>query len=56
MRVNPIDLEQLLYPQLHPGAGATPIGEGLAASPGAACGVAVFDADRAEELGGEGVK
>ncbi len=54
LRVEPKLLEQLLYPQLHPGADARPIARGLPASPGAASGMAVFDADRAEELGRAG--
>jgi len=51
LRINPKHLEQMLYPRLDPGARATPLAQGLPASPGAACGRAVFDADRAETLG-----
>jgi len=40
-----------LFPQLDPSAKATPLARGLPASPGAAIGHAVFDADRAEVLG-----
>ena len=51
LRINPADLEQMLYPRLDPNVTAEPIAQGLAASPGAAFGRAVFDADRAEILG-----
>jgi pyruvate,orthophosphate dikinase len=57
MRIQPEMLEQLLFPHLDPKAKATPVAKGLPASPGAASGIAVFDADRAEKLGrrwGEG--
>jgi pyruvate,orthophosphate dikinase len=51
LRIRPELLEQLLFPHLDPTANATPLARGLAASPGAAVGHAVFDADRAEQLG-----
>jgi len=51
LRIEPILLEQMLYPRLDPTAKATPLAQGLPASPGAAFGRAVFDADRAEERG-----
>ncbi len=51
LRIDPKHLEQMLYPRLDPGTRATPLAQGLPASPGAACGHAVFDADRAETLG-----
>ncbi|MDH5654513.1 MAG: pyruvate, phosphate dikinase [Spirochaetia bacterium] len=51
LRIQPEVLEQLLFPRLDPGAGAIPVARGLSASPGAASGLAVFDADRAEHLG-----
>ena len=51
MRIEPALLEQMLYPRLDPTAKATPLAQGLPASPGAAFGHAVFDADRAEERG-----
>ena len=54
LRIDPGHLEQMLYPQLDPNARAEPIGQGLPASPGAACGHVVFDADRAEMLGKQG--
>ncbi len=54
LRVDPAILEQMLYPQLDPANTTSPLAQGLAASPGAACGHAVFDADRAETLGRDG--
>jgi pyruvate, orthophosphate dikinase len=53
-RVEPRQLEQLIHPRVDPGASASPIGKGVPASPGAATGQAVFDADTAEEWGKEG--
>ena len=54
LRIQPESLEQLLFPQLDPKAQVFPIASGLPASPGAATGEAVFDADRAEILGQDG--
>ncbi|MBU0499997.1 MAG: pyruvate, phosphate dikinase [Gammaproteobacteria bacterium] len=54
LRIQPALLEQLLFPRLDPAAKATPLVRGLPASPGAAVGVAVFDADRAEQQGRAG--
>lgn len=51
LRIQPESLEQMLFPRLDPGAPAEPVAQGLPASPGAASGIAVFDADRAEQLG-----
>jgi len=51
LRIDPESLEQMLYPQLDPAARVEALAQGLPASPGAACGHAVFDADRAEVLG-----
>ena len=50
MRVEPKQLDSLLHPMFDPKAlkAATPIGEGLAASPGAACGQIVFTAEDAK--------
>ncbi len=56
LRVNPEHLEQMLYPRLDPYYRAKAMATGLAASPGAASGQAVFDADRAEALGKQGLK
>jgi pyruvate,orthophosphate dikinase len=54
LRIDPASFEQLLHPRLDPGAPKEVIGRGLAASPGAAAGTVVFDADEAEKLGAEG--
>jgi pyruvate,orthophosphate dikinase len=51
LRIEPTLLEQLLFPRIDPGAQHKPIARGLPASPGAAVGRSVFDADRAEQLG-----
>ncbi len=56
LRIQPEMLEQLIYPHLDPEAAVTPIAHGLPASPGAACGIAVFNADRAEQRGMQGEK
>jgi pyruvate,orthophosphate dikinase len=53
-RVEPRQLEQLIHPRVDPSASADPIGKGVPASPGAATGQAVFDADTAEEWGKAG--
>jgi len=47
-RVEPQGLDQLLHPTLDPSATRQVIGRGLPASPGAACGEVVFNADDAE--------
>ena len=51
LRIQPELLEQMLFPRLDPAHRATAVAQGLPASPGAAHGIAVFDADRAEQLG-----
>ncbi len=51
LRIDPMSLEQMLFPRLDPSAKAEAVAQGLPASPGAASGIAVFDADRAEQLG-----
>ncbi len=56
LRVDPEQLDQLLHPRLDPTHNATPIARGLSASPGAATGHVVFDADRAELLAKDGNK
>jgi pyruvate, orthophosphate dikinase len=53
-RIQPVMLEQLLVPMLAPGHGATALAQGLPASPGAASGRVVFDADTAELRGRQG--
>ncbi|HZJ63279.1 MAG TPA: pyruvate, phosphate dikinase [Kofleriaceae bacterium] len=55
MRIAPMLLEQLLVPQLAPHT-AAPLARGLPASPGAASGQVVFDADTAEQRGKRGDK
>ncbi|MCF6203260.1 MAG: pyruvate, phosphate dikinase [Methylococcaceae bacterium] len=54
LRIDPELLEQLLHPQLAPGHNTPSLARGLPASPGAACGKCVFDADTAERLGHAG--
>lgn len=56
MRLKPNDLEQLLHRRIDPNFKGKPIATGLSASPGAASGKAVFDADEAERLGKLGQK
>jgi len=53
-RIPPNDLNQLLHPTIDPHAALDLLTTGLPASPGAACGTAVFDADVAERLGRRG--
>jgi pyruvate,orthophosphate dikinase len=55
-RINPELLDQCLHPIIKPGAKYVTLAKGLPAGPGAATGIAVFDATRAAELGkgGEG--
>ncbi|MDH3337733.1 MAG: pyruvate, phosphate dikinase [Gammaproteobacteria bacterium] len=56
LRIDPELLEQLLHPSLDPDSAVKPIALGLPASPGAAAGKCVFDADLAEKLGRSGEK
>ncbi|UCC70982.1 MAG: pyruvate, phosphate dikinase [Gemmatimonadota bacterium] len=51
LRISPDHLEQLLHRRIDPGAEARPVAMGLPASPGAASGAVVFDADDAEARG-----
>jgi pyruvate,orthophosphate dikinase len=44
-RIDPAAIEQLLHPAIDPSVSVDVAGRGLAASPGAACGAVVFDAD-----------
>ena len=53
-RVDPLALEQLLHPALDPDAPRRLLARGLPASPGAACGKAVFDSAAAEERAARG--
>jgi len=55
-RVPPRDLDQLFHPMVDPRASATLVAKGLPASPGAAIGEAVFDADLAVALAKKGRK
>ena len=48
-RVAPDGLNHLLLPQLDPKADARPVAQGIAASPGAACGMVVLSAEAAVE-------
>jgi pyruvate,orthophosphate dikinase len=50
LRIDPELLEQMLFPRLDPNAPDQALAQGLPASPGAAFGRAVFDADRAEAM------
>jgi pyruvate, orthophosphate dikinase len=56
LRVEPGQLDQLLHRRIDPDAKLDVIAKGLPASPGAASGEVVFDADLAEELAGKGKK
>ncbi len=56
LRIEPALLEQLLAPRLSPSFKAEPLVTGLPASPGAASGSIVFDADTAQERGEAGEK
>src|SRR5207253_2147848 len=53
-RIPPNDLNQLLHPTIDPHSQLDLLTTGLPASPGAACGTVVLDADRAEKLGRAG--
>jgi len=54
VRIDPGQLEQLLHPMLDPAAEWEVAARGLNASPGAACGKIVLDADTAEQRGKAG--
>ncbi len=54
-RIDPGQLDQLLHPMIDPAADVDVVARGLNASPGAASGAIVLDADLAEERGREGV-
>uniref|UniRef100_UPI003FEECD9E pyruvate, phosphate dikinase n=1 Tax=Coprococcus sp. TaxID=2049024 RepID=UPI003FEECD9E len=56
--IDPRNLDTLLHPQFDAAAlkAATPMGKGLGASPGAACGKIVFTADDAEAWAAKGEK
>ncbi|CAN5676636.1 pyruvate, phosphate dikinase [soil metagenome] len=54
LRVEPQQLDQLLHPMIDPDFEPDVLATGLPASPGAATGKIVFDADRAKAMGDEG--
>jgi pyruvate, orthophosphate dikinase len=56
LRIDPAQLDQLLHPMLDPTAEWEVAAKGLNASPGAACGTIVLDADTAEQRGKAGEK
>ena len=58
LMIDPRNLDTLLHPQFDTNAlkAATPLGKGLGASPGAACGKVVFTAEDAEEWAARGEK
>ena len=58
LMIDPRNLDTLLHPQFDQKAlkAATPMGKGLGASPGAACGKVVFSADDAEAWNARGEK
>ncbi len=58
LMIDPRNLDTLLHPQFDAKAlkAATPVGKGLGASPGAACGKVVFTADDAEAWKAKGEK
>ena len=56
LRIEPDMLEQFLHRRIDPDFKHEPLAVGISASPGAAIGKVVFDADRAERLGNEGEK
>lgn len=56
LRIKPEELEQLLHPQIDPNVKLKALAIGIPASPGAATGKIVLDADKAEQLGRNGEK
>jgi pyruvate,orthophosphate dikinase len=54
LSLNPAQLDQLLHPTLDPNAEMTVLAKGLPASPGAAAGEIVFDADEAVHMKAQG--
>ncbi|MDE2385606.1 MAG: pyruvate, phosphate dikinase, partial [Alphaproteobacteria bacterium] len=54
LRIDPFALDQLLHSTLDPAAKREVIAQGLPASPGAASGMIIFDADEARTLAGQG--
>ena len=56
LRIEADMLEQFLHLRIDPDAKIEPLAAGISASPGAATGKVVFDADRAESMGNLGRK
>jgi pyruvate,orthophosphate dikinase len=56
LRIDPLQLDQLLHPMIDPKAEVKVLAKGLPASPGAAVGKAVFTANEAEEWAARGEK
>ncbi|ESL06065.1 pyruvate phosphate dikinase [Trypanosoma rangeli SC58] len=58
LRIDPSQVDHLMHPNIEAGAAknSKPIGKGLAASPGAAVGQIVFDAESAKEWSARGKK
>ncbi len=56
LRVDPEQLDQILHRRIDPNAKQNVIAKGLPASPGAASGKVVFDADLAEKIANDGQK
>ncbi len=56
LRVQPEQLDQVLHPMIDPKSEVTVIAKGLPASPGAAVGKIVFDAETAQKMSGAGEK
>lgn len=56
LRVDPEQLDQLLHRRIDESFERKQLAKGLPASPGAATGTVVFDADEAEQLGNDGKK
>ncbi|KAG8345491.1 Pyruvate phosphate dikinase PEP pyruvate binding domain [Trypanosoma vivax] len=58
LRIDPSQVDHLMHPNLDPSSvkGVKPIGKGLAASPGAAVGQIVFDAESARQWNAKGKK
>ena len=55
-RIDAQQIDQLLHPSIDPSAKLDVVAQGLPASPGAACGKILFDANEAEERGKKGEK
>jgi pyruvate,orthophosphate dikinase len=56
LRIKPEELEQLLHPQIDPNVKLKALARGIPASPGAATGQIILDADKAEQMGRAGEK